>query len=103
MATPMITRANTIFRSTESSTKKVFNWEPKSLNVDYQRALQGELERTIDQINSIKYSRVLIVLPRQSVFVTRRAPAKASVIVKLKPGMTLDKMQVNGIIHLKRR
>ena len=69
-------------------------------HVDYQRALQGELERTIDQINSIKYSRVLIVLPRQSVFVTRRTSAKASVIVKLRSGMTLDKMQVNGIIHL---
>ncbi len=69
-------------------------------HVDYQRALQGELERTIDQIDSIKYSRVLIVLPRRSVFVTVRTPSKASVIVKLKPGMTLDKMQVNGIIHL---
>ena len=69
-------------------------------HVDYQRALQGELERTIDKLNSIKYSRVLIVLPRQSVFVTRRTPAKASVIVKLKSGMTLNKMQVNGIIHL---
>ncbi|MHB8231564.1 MAG: flagellar basal-body MS-ring/collar protein FliF [bacterium] len=69
-------------------------------HVDYQRALQGELERTIDQINQIKYSRVLIVLPRHSVFVTRRTPSKASVIVKLKSGMSLNKMQVNGIIHL---
>lgn len=69
-------------------------------HVDYQRALQGELERTIDQINQIKYSRVLIVLPRHSVFVTKRMPSKASVIVKLKSGMSLNKMQVNGIIHL---
>ena len=69
-------------------------------HVDYQRALQGELERTIGQINQIKYSRVLIVLPRHSVFVTRRTPAKASVIVKLKSGMHLNKMQVDGIIHL---
>lgn len=69
-------------------------------HVDYQRALQGELERTIDQINSVKYSRILIVLPSRSIFVTRRMPAKASVIVKLRPGMTLNKMQVNGIIHL---
>ncbi|MHB1661522.1 MAG: flagellar basal-body MS-ring/collar protein FliF [bacterium] len=69
-------------------------------HVDYQRALQGELERTIDQINQIKYSRVLIVLPRHSVFATRRTASKASVIVKLKSGMQLNKMQVNGIIHL---
>jgi flagellar M-ring protein FliF len=69
-------------------------------HVDYQRALQGELERTIDQINQIKYSRVLIVMPRHSVFATRKIPAKASVIVKLRPGMSLNKMQVNGIIHL---
>jgi flagellar M-ring protein FliF len=69
-------------------------------HVDYQRALQGELERTIDQINSIKYSKILIVMPRNSVFVTRRNSAKASVIVRLKQGMSLDKMQINGIIHL---
>ena len=69
-------------------------------HVDYQRALQGELEKTIDQISRIKYSRVLIVLPRHSVFVTRKVPAKASVIVKLRGGMQLSKMQVNGIIHL---
>ena len=69
-------------------------------HVDYQRALQGELERTIDQINQIKYSRVLIVMPRHSVFATRKVPAKASVIIKLRPGMNLNKMQVNGIIHL---
>ncbi len=69
-------------------------------HVDYQRALQGELERTIDELSQVKYSRVLIVLPQQSIFVNRRVPAKASVIVKLKPGMHLNKMQVNGIIHL---
>ncbi len=69
-------------------------------HVDYQRALQGELERTINELSQVKYSRVLIVLPRQSIFVSRRVPAKASVIVKLRPGMHLNKMQVNGIIHL---
>lgn len=60
-------------------------------HVDYQRALQGELERTINELSQVKYSRVLIVLPRQSIFVSRRVPAKASVIVKLRPGMHLTK------------
>lgn len=69
-------------------------------HVDYQRALQGELERTIDQISQVKYSRVLIVLPRQSVFVTKNVPAKASVIIKLRGGMDIGKTQVDGIIHL---
>ncbi len=69
-------------------------------HVDYQRALQGELERTINELNQVQYSRVLIVLPRRSIFITRRVPAKASVIVKLKQGMHLNKMQVSGIIHL---
>lgn len=69
-------------------------------HVDYQRALQGELERTINELNQVKYSRVLIVLPQRSIFVTRRIPAKASVIIRLKQGLHLNKMQVNGIIHL---
>lgn len=69
-------------------------------HVDYQRALQGELERTINDLSQIEYSRVLIVLPRQSIFVSNRVPAKASVIVKLKSGFGLSKMQVSGIKHL---
>lgn len=69
-------------------------------HLDYQRALQGELERTIDELTQVKYSRVMIVLPRQSIFISRKVPAKASVIVKLRSGMSLNKMQVNGIVHL---
>ncbi|HEC25765.1 MAG TPA: flagellar M-ring protein FliF [bacterium] len=83
----------------------IFNHVPIGMtdfiqHVDYQRALQGELERTINQINQIKHSSVLIVLPRRSVFVSRKESAKASIIVKLKSGMYLSRMQVNGIIHL---
>jgi flagellar M-ring protein FliF len=69
-------------------------------HVEYQRALQGELERTINELNQVKYSRVIIVLPRHSVFVTRRIPAKASVIIKLRPGTSLSRQEIQGILHL---
>lgn len=69
-------------------------------HVEYQRALQGELERTINELNQVKYSRVIIVLPRHSIFVTRRIPAKASVIIKLRTGMHLDRQEISGIMHL---
>ncbi|MGQ9610482.1 MAG: flagellar basal-body MS-ring/collar protein FliF [bacterium] len=66
----------------------------------YQRALQVELERTINQIKEISSSRVHIVLPNETVFIDKEQPAKASVVLKLRPGAKLDESQVNGITHL---
>jgi len=68
--------------------------------VNYIRALQGELTRTITQISEIEEARVHIVLPEQSYFVTLAKPATAAVFVKLKPGVTLNKSQIQGIVNL---
>ncbi len=66
----------------------------------YQRALQVELERTINQIKEISSSRVHIVLPNETVFIDKEQPAKASVVLKLRPGAKLDESQIEGITHL---
>ena len=52
--------------------------------LNYQRALQGELARTINGLDEIQYSRVHIVIPRKSLFVEEQAKPTASVIIKIK-------------------
>jgi len=69
-------------------------------NVNYQRALQGELSRTINQIDEIESSRVHIVMPTQTLFIEEATPASASVVLKMKPGKQLGQGQIQGIIHL---
>jgi flagellar M-ring protein FliF len=69
-------------------------------NVNYQRALQGELSRSINRIGEIESSRVHIVLPEKSLFVENEEPATASVILQLRPGKWLNQSQINGIVHL---
>ncbi|HEY3315726.1 MAG TPA: flagellar basal-body MS-ring/collar protein FliF [Bacillota bacterium] len=68
--------------------------------VNYIRALQGELTRTITQVAEVEEARVHIVLPEQSYFVTMAKPATAAVFLKVKPGVTLDKSQIQGIVNL---
>jgi flagellar M-ring protein FliF len=69
-------------------------------NVNYQRALQGELSRTINRIGEIESSRVHIVLPEKSLFLEEEEPATASVVLELQPGKWLNQSQINGIVHL---
>jgi len=66
----------------------------------FQRALEGEITRTIMSIQSVKSARVLLALPVQSVFVRERKKPSASVIVHLYQGRSLDKGQVEAIVHL---
>lgn len=68
--------------------------------VNYTRALQGELSRTISSLGPVDATRVHLALPEKRLFENQQKPATASVIVTLKPGKTLDKDQVQGIIHL---
>lgn len=72
----------------------------QQFNVQYQRALQGELERTIKGFSQIDNASVQIVMPDNSVFVRDGTPAKASVFLKMKPGQTLSKNQVKAIVSL---
>ena len=69
-------------------------------NVNYQRALQGELSRTIDQIDGVESSRIHIVMPAKSLFIEEDTPATASVSLKLRSGRWLSKDQVQAIVHL---
>jgi flagellar M-ring protein FliF len=66
----------------------------------YQRALQVELTRTITQIKEVSAARVHIVLPKETIFSEKEQSAKASVVLKLRPGTTLNESQVSGIVHL---
>ena len=68
--------------------------------LNYQRALQGELARTIRQIKEVEQARVHIVTPRESLFVEDRKKPTASVFVKTRSGMSLAPAQVEGIVHL---
>ena len=69
-------------------------------NVNYQRALQGELARTINQISEIESCRVHIVMTEKSLFVDEEEPASASVVLKLRSGKWLNQSQIDGILHL---
>ncbi len=66
----------------------------------YQQALQGELARTITQFDAIAEARVHIVASGDSLFAEPEKPATASVVVRLHPGRTLDRQQLQGVIHL---
>ncbi len=69
-------------------------------NVNYQRAVQGELSRTINRFEEIESSRVHLVMPPKSLFVEKEEPARASVVIKFRPGRSLNADQIQGIVHL---
>lgn len=68
--------------------------------VQYQRALQGELTRTIRAFEQVQDARVHIALPERSLFVRDQGEPSASVVLQLVPGRTLDSSQVQAIVHL---
>ncbi|MBU4610484.1 flagellar M-ring protein FliF [Achromobacter sp. GG226] len=68
--------------------------------VNFQRALEGELARSIASVQSVREARVHLALPRQSMFVRDRQPPTASVMLQLYPGRALDEAQVAAIAHL---
>jgi len=69
-------------------------------HINYRRALEGELERSIMGLSEIELARVHITFPKESVFVESRQPAKASAMVKLKPGAKLSPANVLAVCHL---
>jgi flagellar M-ring protein FliF len=68
--------------------------------INYQRALQGELARTIGQLRGVTRARVHLVMPQPSLFAQRERAPSASVFLKLAPGTRLTNEDVRGIIHL---
>jgi flagellar M-ring protein FliF len=65
-----------------------------------QRALQGELERTISSLDAVLAVRVHITQPEKSVFAKQGSEATASVMLKLRPGAELERKQIKGIANL---
>jgi flagellar M-ring protein FliF len=80
--------------------KNQFGMTDQQFKVDYQRALQGELERTIKGFSEVENARVHLVLPDDTQFVKDTSPGSASVTLQLKPGVTLTDDQVKAIIAL---
>ncbi|AAR33742.1 flagellar M-ring protein FliF [Geobacter sulfurreducens] len=68
--------------------------------LNYQRALQGELSRTISQISGVEQARVHLVIPEKSLFKEDEKPATASVVLKVKGQRQLRENDVQGIVHL---
>src|SRR3954468_12173439 len=69
-------------------------------HVNYRRALEGELERSVMAITEVEQARVHLTFPKDSVFLDAQQPAKASVLVKIRPGARLSQQNVVAIDHL---
>ncbi|MFM8270016.1 MAG: flagellar basal-body MS-ring/collar protein FliF [Pseudomonadota bacterium] len=68
--------------------------------IQYVRAVQGELTRSIQRLASVKTARVHISVPPKKTFLEDEDPPKASVVLELRGGMTPSKQEVTGIAHL---
>ena len=69
--------------------------------INYSRALQGELARTISQFPSVESARVHLVIPRRSLFVEERQSPSASVVLKLtRANVKIDQKEINAILNM---
>lgn len=69
-------------------------------NINYIRAVEGELARSISQLREVSSAKVHITMPKRSVFIEDQEPAKASIILKMKPGAQFSGNIVPAILHL---
>ena len=68
--------------------------------INFQRALQGELTRTIKTLDAVAQVRVHLVIPKDNLFRKQKPKGKASITLKLKSGKSLSEGQIQGIVHL---
>jgi len=68
--------------------------------VNFRRALEGELERSMMALSEVEQARVHITFPKESIFLEARQPAKSSVLLKLRPGAKLSPANVLAVTHL---
>ena len=97
LATLGLPRGEKGFEIFENSKLGVTEFQNK---VNYLQALQGELTRTIEQLEEVDKARVHIVLPEDSLYKKNEKPATASIMLKLKKNTQLTKNQVKGIVNL---
>jgi len=80
--------------------KSTFGMSDFTEQVNFHRALEGELERSVMSLAEVEQARVHITFPKDSLFLDSRQPAKASVLVKLRPGAQLSPQNVAAICQL---
>ncbi|QCI23107.1 flagellar basal-body MS-ring/collar protein FliF [Buchnera aphidicola] len=68
--------------------------------INYQRALEGELARSIQKIDNIKTARVHIALPKNSLFIQEKKLPSAAVILDIKKDLNISSNQINAILHM---
>ena len=69
-------------------------------HINYRRALEGELERSVMSLTEVEQARVHISFPQESVFQEARQPAKASVLLHLRGSAQLPDSAIPAITHL---
>ena len=80
--------------------KQDFGTTSYAQKINYQRALQGELMRSINTLSAVKQSKVILALPPKKTFLEEGGQPTASVVLELNPGKTLSSDQVKGITNL---
>jgi len=68
--------------------------------IKIQRAIQGELTRTVESLKEIEAARIHVVMPKESIFLEEKSQAKASITLKVRAGEKLSKDQIRGIAYL---
>ena len=69
-------------------------------HINYKRALEGEIGRTVMSLAEVEEARVHLTLPKESVFLDKQEPAKASVVLKLRPAAQISQQNVLAITNL---
>ena len=68
--------------------------------INYQRALQGELARTLSEFPNVESARVHLVIPEKSLFIEEQQEPSASVILRLKePGKRFEKKEIDAMVN----
>ncbi|MGJ7249355.1 flagellar basal-body MS-ring/collar protein FliF [Morganella morganii] len=80
--------------------KEQFGISQFSEQVNYQRALEGELSRTIESLSPVQTARVHLAIPKPTLFVREQKSPTASVTVGLLSGRALDEGQISAIVHM---
>jgi len=80
--------------------KQSFGMTDFAQKVNYRRALQGELIRTITSLAPVEAARIHLALPEKRLFREQQQQATASVVIKLSSGRSLKESQLQGIVHL---
>lgn len=84
----------------ELFSENTFGMTEFTQRVNYQRALEGELARTISSLDAVEDVKVHLVTPEKSLLSEQQQPTTASVTVKIRPGQQIQSTQVRAITHL---